>query len=122
MHRVLNFFPGERHLDIQLQLSMNLRAIISQRLVRDVNGKRAAAVEILRDTSFVRELIKTGEVDKIVDGMRRCEAGGCVTFDQALLNLYAKGASASMRPLRMQIIQTICASASKHGPGRRVSD
>lgn len=91
MHRVLNFFPGERHDDIQLQLSMNLRAIISQRLVRDVNGKRVAAVEVLRDTSFVKELIRSGEVDKIREGMMRGEAGGCRTFDAALLNLYAAG-------------------------------
>lgn len=91
MHRVLNFFPGERHDDIQLQLSMNLRAIISQRLVRDVNGKRVAAVEVLRDTSFVKELIRSGEVDKIREGMMRGEAGGCRTFDTALLNLYAEG-------------------------------
>jgi twitching motility protein PilU len=91
MHRVLNFFPGERHDDILLELSMNLRAIISQRLVRATDGRRVAAVEILRDTSFVRELIKSGEVDKIREGMQRGEAGGCRTFDRALLDLYISG-------------------------------
>lgn len=91
MHRVLNFFPSEGHDDILLQLSMNLRAIISQRLVRDVDGKRVAAVEVLRDTAFVKELIKSGEVDKIREGMLRGEAGGCRTFDQTLLGLYREG-------------------------------
>ena len=91
LHRVMNFFPGERHQDIFLQLSMNLRAIISQRLVQSVDGRRVAAVELLRDTAFVKELIKNGEVDKVVEGLQRGEAGGCKTFDQALLELHAEG-------------------------------
>lgn len=121
MHRVMNFFPGERHDDIQLQLSMNLRAIISQRLVRGINGKRVAAVEILRDTSFVKELIRSGEVDKIIEGMRRGETGGCVTFDKALLDLYAAGridhaeamANADYpNDLRLQLQQVVVRSES----------
>ncbi len=91
LHRVLNFFPGERHTDICLQLSMNLRAIISQRLIPSMDGKRVAAVEIMRDTAYVKELIRNGEVDNIREGMLRGVTGGCKTFDQSLLNLYAGG-------------------------------
>ncbi len=91
LHRVLNFFPGERHNDICLQISMNLCAIVSQRLIPSTDGKRVAAVEILRDTSYVKELIRNGEVDNIREGMLRGTSGGCKTFDQALLDLQSAG-------------------------------
>lgn len=91
LHRVLNFFPGERHTDICLQLSMNLRAIIAQRLIPSIDGKRVAAVEIMRDTAYVKELIRNGDVDNIREGMLRGATGGCKTFDQSLLELYATG-------------------------------
>jgi len=90
LHRVMNLFPGERHDEIYLQLSMCLRAIISQRLVPSLDGKRVAAVEILRDTPWVRDLIKSGQVDKVKEGMQK-GSGGCQTFDQNLLQLYADG-------------------------------
>ena len=99
LHRVLNFFPGERHDDICLQLSMNLRAVISQRLVNARNGKRVAAVEILRDTAYVKELISKGQVDNIREGMLRGSAGGCKTFDQSLLDLYSDGLISSEEAL-----------------------
>lgn len=91
IHRVLNFFPGEQHNDICLQVSMNLRAIISQRLIPSLNGKRVPALEIMRDTAYVKELIRSGEVDNIREGMLRGTTGGCITFDQSLLKLYATG-------------------------------
>lgn len=91
LHRVLNFFPGERHDDVCLQLSMNLRAIVSQRLVPSLDGKRVAAVEIMRDTAYVKELIRKGQVDNIREGMLKGAAGGCWTFDQSLLDLYFTG-------------------------------
>ncbi len=88
LHRVMNMFPGERHDEIYLQLSMCLRAIISQRLVPSLDGKRVAAVEILRDTPWVKDLIKSGQVDKVKEGMRTGSSGGCQTFDQDLIRLY----------------------------------
>ncbi len=91
LHRVLNFFPGERHNDICLQISMNLCAILSQRLIPSTDGKRVAALEILRDTSYVKELIRNGEVDNIREGMLRGASGGCKTFDQSLLELHSEG-------------------------------
>ncbi len=91
LHRVMNLFPGERHDEIYLQLSMCLRAVISQRLVPSLDGKRVAAVEILRDTPWVKDLIKSGQVDKVKEGMQKGSSGGCQTFDQDLLRLYAEG-------------------------------
>ena len=91
IERIMNFFPIERHAEIYLQLSMNLRAIVSQRLVPGVDGKRVAALEILIDTPYVRDLIKKGEVDTIKEAMERSTLEGGQTFDQALFQLYKEG-------------------------------
>jgi twitching motility protein PilU len=91
LHRIMNLFPGERHDEMYLQLSMCLRAIISQRLVPSLDGKRVAAVEILRDTPWVKDLIKSGHVDKVKEGMQNGSSGACRTFDQDLLRLVAEG-------------------------------
>ena len=88
LQRLMNFFPAERHGEIFLQLSMNLQAIISQRLVPGIDGKRVAALEILLGTPWVKELIRKGEVDRIKEAMERDVQEGCQTFDLALLNLY----------------------------------
>ncbi len=91
IERVMNFFPASRHPEIFLQLSLNLRGIISQRLVPGVDGKRVAALEILIDTPYVKELIKRGEVDKLKEAMENSTQEGGQTFDQALFDLYAQG-------------------------------
>jgi twitching motility protein PilU len=88
IERIMNFFPIERHAEIHLQLSLNLRAIISQRLVPGVDDKRVAAMEILIDTPYVRDLIKKGEVDTLKDAMERSTQEGGQTFDQAIFELY----------------------------------
>jgi len=91
IERIMNFFPIERHREIFLELSLNLRAIVSQRLVPGVDGKRVAALEILIDTPYVRDLIKKGEVDTIKEAMERSTQEGGQTFDQALFQLYKDG-------------------------------
>jgi twitching motility protein PilU len=91
IERIMNFFPIERHQEIFLQLSLNLRAIVSQRLVPGLDGKRVAALEILIDTPYVRDLIKKGEVDTIKEAMERSTQEGGQTFDQALFQLYKEG-------------------------------
>jgi twitching motility protein PilU len=91
IERIMNFFPSERHAQIYLQLSMNLRAIISQRLIRGVDGKRVAALEIMMDTPRVKDLIKKGEVDSIKEAMDQGVQEGCQTFDYVLFNLYKDG-------------------------------
>ena len=84
----MNFFPSERHAQIYLQLSLNLRAIISQRLIPSLDGKRVAALEILMDTPRLKDLIKKGDVDALKEGMEQGIQEGCQTFDQALFSLY----------------------------------
>ena len=91
IERVMNFFPIERHAQIYLQLSLNLRSIISQRLVRSVDEKRVVAMEVLTDTPRIRDLIKKGDVDILKEAMEQGVAEGCQTFDQALFALYKDG-------------------------------
>jgi twitching motility protein PilU len=90
--RIINFFPESRHLQIFLQLSLNLRAVISQRLLMGTAGKRLAALEILMDTPRIKDLIKKGEVDTLKEAMEQSAQEGCQTFDMALFELYASGA------------------------------
>jgi len=88
IERIMNFFPLERYAQIYLQLSLNLRSIISQRLIPSLDGKRVAALEILMDTPRVRDLIRKGEVDILKEAMEQGVQEGCQTFDQALFMLY----------------------------------
>ena len=91
IERIMNFFPQERHAQIYLQLALNLRAIISQRLIPSLDGKRAAALEVLMDTPRIKDLIKRGEVDILKDAMEQGIQEGNQTFDQALFVLYKEG-------------------------------
>ncbi len=91
IERVMNFFPQERHAQIYLQLSLNLRSIISQRLIAGVDGKRVAALEVMMDTPRVKDLIKKGEIDTIKEAMEQGVQEGCQTFDYVLFNLYREG-------------------------------
>ena len=89
--RILNFFPEARHDQVLMQLSLNLRCIVSQRLVPSENGKRIAALEILVDTPRIMDLIRNGEVDVLKEAMELGIHEGCQTFDHALLLLYKEG-------------------------------
>jgi twitching motility protein PilU len=91
IERIMNFFPPERHRQIYLQLSLNLKSIISQRLVPNVEGTRVAAVEILLDTPRVKDLIHKGEVDLLKETMAQGTVEGMQTFDQSLFDLYRQG-------------------------------
>jgi len=91
IERIMNFFPSERHPQIYLQLSLNLRSIVSQRLIPSVEGKRVAALEILMDTPRIKDLIKKGDVDTLKQAMEQGIQEGCQTFDQALFALYRDG-------------------------------
>lgn len=91
LDRIINFFPEERHKQLYLDMSLNMRAIISQRLIPTVDGKRAAAIEILLGTPRVAELIKNGKVEEIKEVMEKSEGAGMRTFDSALYFLYREG-------------------------------
>ena len=88
IERIMNFFPVERHAQIYLQLSLNLRAIISQRLIPSVDGKRVPALEIMLDTPRIKDLIKKAEVDTLKEAMEQGLDEGCQTFDHVLFQLY----------------------------------
>jgi len=91
IERIINFFPVERHPEIYLQLSLNLRGIISQRLIPGKDGRRVAALEILLDTPRVKDLIKKGEVDTLKEALEQGTNEGCQTFDEALFRLACDG-------------------------------
>ncbi|MEX2517183.1 MAG: PilT/PilU family type 4a pilus ATPase [Gammaproteobacteria bacterium] len=88
MERVINLFPQELHKQLFMDLSLNIRAVISQRLVSGIDGKRVAAIEILINTPHIAELILKGEVHELRTAMEGSGANGMQTFDMALFNLY----------------------------------
>jgi twitching motility protein PilU len=89
LDRVINFFPEERRAQLLMDLSLNLRALISQRLVPKQDGKgRAAAVEVLLNSPLISDLIFKGEVSEIKEIMKKSRNLGMQTFDQALFDLY----------------------------------
>jgi len=91
LDRIINFFPEERHKQLFMDLSLNLQGFVSQRLIPTVDGKRAAAIEILLGTPRVCDLIKQGKVDEIKEVMTKSENQGMKTFDSALFDLYKAG-------------------------------
>ena len=91
IERIMNFFPVERHAQIYLQLSLNLRAIISQRLIPSLDGRRVPALEIMLDTPRIKDLIKRSEIDTLKEAMEQGIDEGCQTFDHVLLQLYQAG-------------------------------
>ncbi len=88
IERIITFFPAERHEQIYLLLSLNLRSIVSQRLVPTVDDKRVAAVEILMDTPRVKDLIFKKEIGLLKEAMKKGEQENMQTFDQAIYNFY----------------------------------
>ena len=89
LDRVINFFPEERRAQLLMDLSLNLKAMISQRLVPKQDGKgRAAMVEIMLNTPLISDLIFKGEVSEIKEIMKKSRNLGMQTFDQALFDLY----------------------------------
>lgn len=89
--RIINFFPEERRTQLLMDLSNNLRAFISQRLVKTVDEKRVAAVEILLGTSTIKDKILKGELHEIKEIMEKSENLGMQTFDSALFKLHKEG-------------------------------
>lgn len=90
LNRIVNFFPYESRRGVLADLSMCLRAVISQRLVRGVHGKQIPAVEILLNTSLIADQIKNDELDKIRESIEKSVSAGSQTFEQALYKLFKK--------------------------------
>jgi twitching motility protein PilU len=91
MERILNFFPEAAHKNVLMNLSLNLRAIVSQRLVIGKDSKRLPAVEILLNTPIIRDMIRRGQIHEMKEAMDRSLAEGMQTFDQSLFTLYKEG-------------------------------
>jgi twitching motility protein PilU len=100
LNRIVNFFPYESRRGVLADLSMCLRAVISQRLVRGVNGKQIPAVEILLNTSLIADQIKNDELDKIRESIEKSVSAGSQTFEQALYKLFKKGLITKEEALR----------------------
>ncbi|MFZ5556635.1 MAG: PilT/PilU family type 4a pilus ATPase [Pseudomonadota bacterium] len=113
LDRIINFFPEERRPQLLMDLSLNLKAMISQRLIPRAEGKgRLAAIEIMLNSPLISDLIFKGEVHEIKDVMKRSRELGMQTFDQALFDLYEAGLityedamrnADSMNELRLEI-------------------
>lgn len=88
LERVINMFPQAAHQQLFMDLSLNIRAIVSQRLVTGIDNKRCAAIEILINTPHIAELILKGELDEVKIAMAESGQKGMQTFDRALQNLY----------------------------------
>src|SRR6266700_1911470 len=91
LSRIINLFPHDARSAVLSDLSIGLRAIISQRLVRNRDGEQQPAVEILLNTSLIAELIKNGEITQIKEAMEQSLYPGSQTFEQALCRLYLDG-------------------------------
>jgi twitching motility protein PilU len=91
LDRIINFFPEERRPQLLQDLSSNLRAFVSQRLIPTLDGKRCAAIEILLGTPTISDLILRGEMEGIKEIMEKSRELGMQTFDQALFELYLQG-------------------------------
>lgn len=91
LERILSFFPEEKHQQVRLNLSLNIRGILSQRLVLNKAGGRSLAVEIMLNNGLIKTLIEEGKIREIKDMMERTRIEGMQTFDQSLLELYEAG-------------------------------
>ena len=113
LDRIVNFFPEERREQLLMDLSLNLRAMISQRLLPKEGGQgRVAALEVMLNTPLISDLIAKGDVVEIKEIMKKSRELGMQTFDQSLLDLYESGAvmyedalrnADSVNDLRLQI-------------------
>ena len=92
LDRIINFFPEDRRDQLLLDLSLNLRAVVSQQLLRRADGKgRVPVVEVLLNTPLVADHIRKGDIDTLRDIMKRSTEQGMTTFDKGLYQLYTKG-------------------------------
>ncbi|VAX10499.1 Twitching motility protein PilT [hydrothermal vent metagenome] len=91
LDRIINFFPDTAHKQLGMDLSLNLKAVISQRLIKTVDGKLAPAVEVMLLTGLIADLIQKGDIHGLKDAMEEGGQRGMQTFDQALYDLYKQG-------------------------------
>lgn len=121
--RIINFFPEERHAQLHMDLSLNLRAFVSQRLVPKKGGGRCAAVEILLNSPLVSDLILKGETNMVKEAMSKSVELGMQTFDQALFKLCEEGRITEEDALRnADSINELRLKFKLHGKDSKVRD
>jgi twitching motility protein PilU len=112
LDRIINLFPEERRAQLLMDLSLNLKAVISQRLLPKIGGGRVVAIEIMINSPLIKDLIFKGKVHEIKEIMQKSKEAGMQTFDMALFDLYESGtityedamrAADSMNELRLRI-------------------
>lgn len=91
IERILNFFPESAHKNVLMNLALNLKAVVSQRLVVGTDGKRLPATEVLVNTPLIRDLLRRGQVHEIKQAMEQSLEEGMESFDQCLFRLYKEG-------------------------------
>ncbi len=91
LNRIVNFFPYDSRQSVLSDLSMCLRAVISQRLVRNLQGKQVPVVEVLLNTTLIADLIKNDEIEKIHEAIDKSVSAGSQTFEHALYRLFKTG-------------------------------
>ena len=91
LDRIINFFPEDKHRSLLADLSLNLRAFVSQRLIKTVDGDRCAAFEVLLNSPRIADLIKEGNISEIKEFMAKSETMGMQTFDMDLYKLFKAG-------------------------------
>ncbi|MBV1931111.1 MAG: PilT/PilU family type 4a pilus ATPase [Porticoccaceae bacterium] len=99
MERIVNFFPDHNHKQLLSDLALNVRAIVCQRLLTGIDGKRVPAVEVMLNTPYIASLIERGEFEAIRDAIVKNETEGAISFDSALLDLYESGHIAQQEAL-----------------------
>jgi len=100
VERAANFFPEEAKNRLLQDLSLNLKAIVAQRLIPGIGGKRVAAVEVMRNTPHIAELIEKGRITEIQEIMAKHTEKGVVTFDQSVFALWEAGRISPREALR----------------------
>lgn len=128
LERVLNFFPDERHPHVLMNLSLNLRAVLSQRLVRNEQGTKSLALEIMLNQGLIRQLIEEGKIRQIREMIEKGSSEGMQTFDQCLFELYKKGEisedvalAESDAPANLRLLMTSHKRSGPMNAARRVS-
>jgi twitching motility protein PilU len=92
LDRIINMYPFDQHKQVLMDLAQYVRVIISQRLVRSKDGKRVAAVEVMLNTPHISEMILKGDISSVKEAFKDTKEPGMQSFDQALFELYRKGA------------------------------
>jgi twitching motility protein PilU len=92
LDRIINMYPNDQHRQVLMDIAQYLRVIISQRLVRSKEGKRVAAVEVMLNTPHLSELILKGDISAVKEAFKDTKEPGMQSFDQALFDLYRRGA------------------------------